>query len=720
MDLPGSLARPHGNRQNTPFPGAPGTGSPAPRADRFRDLTILLGILAVLSAVLGLAGIRFGITILSTVYPGYRTIALSAALIWIITGSLLALYAAGYLRGTAAFAARVILGAIIVVEFIELGSNISGSHSGIETWLTGISEVFLGSPAFPISPAATALIIPASVSLFLIIRDPGRTPVPGRIRDAVGICGSAIVVAGFTFVLSYVFGDPLLYGTRVLPIAAISALAALFLGAGLVTAAGPGAIPLRYVTGDTTRAGMLRIFVPLVVVIILVQQVVFFTFSPLLSSGDAILTAGSLVLFALVTGYIVSRISGSMGGALDRAETALLQKNEDLGAMNEELTALEEELRQNIEELQKSETALRENLIFARNVLNNLFSFVGIATPDGRLVDVNRAPLEAAGITAEMCRDHLFWDCYWWSYDPDVQKKIRASCEKAARGETSRFDVQALMEGGSLMWLNYQIAPLRDSTGQITHLIPSAIDITNRKRGEVALEENLRELSLREQELNEALAEKEVLLSEIHHRVKNNLTAFISLLSLEGSYDDSPAGSALKKDLQNRARSMALIHETLYRTGKYSRVDMDLYLKTLTGQVTDTYVLPGDLQVHVEAGGVVLDLSRATTCGLIVNELVTNSLKYAFSAPPVTGCRPGRPCMIAVTLIEDGGEYIMRIRDNGIGLPPGMDVRNGRTLGLKLVNFLADYQLHATISVRSEEGTEFELRFPVNPHGREL
>ena len=99
------------------------------------------------------------------------------------------------------------------------------------------------------------------------------------------------------------------------------------------------------------------------------------------------------------------------------------------------------------------------------------------------------------------------------------------------------------------------------------------------------LQQNIDELSMRERELSEnearlkeALAEKEILLSEIHHRVKNNLTAFISLLSLDGSYEDDRGGRALRKDLQNRARSMALIHETLYRTGKFSNVDMDLYL----------------------------------------------------------------------------------------------------------------------------------------------
>ena len=140
--------------------------------------------------------------------------------------------------------------------------------------------------------------------------------------------------------------------------------------------------------------------------------------------------------------------------------------------------------------------------------------------------------------------------------------------------------------------------------------------------------------------LNDALAEKEVLLSEIHHRVKNNLAAFISLLSLEGSSVETPEGQALKKDLQNRARTMALIHETLYKTRQYSEVDMEFYLSTLIDQVVNSYSSTQSIGTFVDAKGITLDLGRATPIGLIVNELVTNSLKYAF--PPDSIHVPGR------------------------------------------------------------------------------
>ena len=214
-----------------------------------------------------------------------------------------------------------------------------------------------------------------------------------------------------------------------------------------------------------------------------------------------------------------------------------------------------------------------------------------------------------------------------------------------------------------------------------------------------------------ESELKEALEEKEILLSEIHHRVKNNLTAFISLLSLEGSYEDSPEGRNLKKDLQNRARSMALIHETLYRTKKYSSVDMGVYLSTLIEQIAASYISAKSIRTLVDAEGTTIDIARATPCGLIINELITNSFKYAF--PESFDCAEvrGEPCTIRVSLKKDDGTYTLRVSDNGAGLPEGLDIKTTQSLGLKLVNFLARHQLRAKIEIVTGNGTEFVFRF---------
>ncbi len=167
---------------------------------------------------------------------------------------------------------------------------------------------------------------------------------------------------------------------------------------------------------------------------------------------------------------------------------------------------------------------------------------------------------------------------------------------------------------------------------------------------------------------------------------------------------------SLRKDLQNRARSMALIHDTLYRTGKFSKVDMEVYLKNLVNQIAQSYEVRNDVHVFVEVHDVTLDIARSTTAGLIINELMTNSFKYAF--PPGFDCMEarGEPCTIRVSFAHKDGTNVLRVSDNGCGFHEGFDPLSSKSLGLKLVNFLARHQFQAEIAVRTDKGTEFIFR----------
>jgi len=122
-----------------------------------------------------------------------------------------------------------------------------------------------------------------------------------------------------------------------------------------------------------------------------------------------------------------------------------------------------------------------------RRVLDSLFAFVGMLQPDGTLIDANKAPLEAAGISLDDVLGKKFWDCFWWNYDPAVQRQLKVAVERAAAGEISRYDVPVQMEGGNIMTIDFMIAPLLDEQGRITHLIPSANDITERVQSEELL-----------------------------------------------------------------------------------------------------------------------------------------------------------------------------------------------------------------------------------------
>lgn len=152
-------------------------------------------------------------------------------------------------------------------------------------------------------------------------------------------------------------------------------------------------------------------------------------------------------------------------------------------------------INQDITQQKQAERALRSHAQFVRRVLDSLYAFVGVMEPDGTLIEANRAPLEAAGITAEDVIGRKFWECYWWSYSPELQARLQDDIRRAREGEVIRYDVQVRMKNETLMWIDFQISPLRDESGRITHLIPSGIDLTPRRTAEEALRESEAKLS---------------------------------------------------------------------------------------------------------------------------------------------------------------------------------------------------------------------------------
>jgi PAS domain S-box-containing protein len=176
-------------------------------------------------------------------------------------------------------------------------------------------------------------------------------------------------------------------------------------------------------------------------------------------------------------------------GRLVRAPDRLRTWHVDFSPLHDDAGALVAALMvsHEVTEQLARERALIDNLAHLRRVLDSLFAFVGVLLPDGTLIEANRAPLQAAGIAWDDVIGRKFWDCHWWNYDEDVRQRCRDSVLRAAAGEVVRFDIPARMEGSSLLELDYMIAPMRDDSGRITHLIPSAIDITPRVRTEQGL-----------------------------------------------------------------------------------------------------------------------------------------------------------------------------------------------------------------------------------------
>jgi two-component sensor histidine kinase/CheY-like chemotaxis protein len=210
-----------------------------------------------------------------------------------------------------------------------------------------------------------------------------------------------------------------------------------------------------------------------------------------------------------------------------------------------------------------------------------------------------------------------------------------------------------------------------------------------------------------EDQIKASLKEKEVLLQEVHHRVKNNMQIICSLFSLQSGHIKDKQAFEIFKSSQNRVRSMAIIHERLYQSKDMTRVDFAEYAQSLTSHLFSSHgINPGAIKLNLKIKDVFLDLKTAIPCGLIINELVSNSLKHAFP-----GENNGEIKIAMHPLNKDGMEVI--VSDNGVGLPKNVDFRKTDSLGLHLVSLLAEDQLHGDIKLDRARGTSFHIRFKV-------
>lgn len=208
-----------------------------------------------------------------------------------------------------------------------------------------------------------------------------------------------------------------------------------------------------------------------------------------------------------------------------------------------------------------------------------------------------------------------------------------------------------------------------------------------------------------EQNLRRSLHEKEILLKEIHHRVKNNMQVISSFLELSALQSGDDRVRAQFRETQGRVRAMALVHEKLYRSQWDGSVSAREFFHDLAREILSSSALQIVPKVHVEAGEVPLEIDHAIPCGLIVNELFTNSLKYAF-----TGRSHGT---IRISFGEEApGRYTLMFGDDGVGLPEGFSWEHSGTLGMRLVRFLS-LQLDGVMEVQTGGGTRFVLTFPL-------
>lgn len=226
-----------------------------------------------------------------------------------------------------------------------------------------------------------------------------------------------------------------------------------------------------------------------------------------------------------------------------------------------------------------------------------------------------------------------------------------------------------------------------------------------RQRNNLQLESQQKEINLKNASLQKLLEEKEWLLKEIHHRVNNNLQIVTSLLNTQSAYLDNDKAILAIRDSQHRMRAMSLIHQKLYQSEKVAAIDIQTYIQELISYLDDNFIVNNRIRFVLNLIPIELDVAQAVPLGLILNETITNAIKYAFP--------DNRPGVITITMEQpETGEIQLTIQDNGRGLPPGFDINGSHSLGMNLVQGLTQ-QLNGHFSMESREGVKATIRFPM-------
>ena len=343
-------------------------------------------------------------------------------------------------------------------------------------------------------------------------------------------------------------------------------------------------------------------------------------------------------------------------------------------------------IARDVTERRRAEEALRESEERFRSVFEHAAVGICYASLDGRLLRVNYALCKITGYTDEELTGMSF---------------AGLSSGEEAAGDLDRV-VSVLRDGipsftltrrykhksGRNIWVNMTMSLIRDASGKPQSFIGIIENITERKKAE--------------EEIERSLHEKELLLKEIHHRVKNNLQIISSLLNLQAEAIRDSQDRSLFRDSQDRIRSMALIHEKLYQTEDFSHVDFQQYLKSLLLSLFRSYQIPMVTCVE-RIDDIRLNIDAAIPCGLIVNELVTNALKHAFP--------DGRKGEVRVSFFRNGaGQLVLEVSDNGVGMPVSDEKEKKDQLGLELVSILTN-QIGGQLSVQRGQGTTFQIVF---------
>ncbi|MFA6216378.1 MAG: PAS domain S-box protein [Candidatus Omnitrophota bacterium] len=381
-----------------------------------------------------------------------------------------------------------------------------------------------------------------------------------------------------------------------------------------------------------------------------------------------------------------------------KAQEALCKAHDELEERvrerTQELAQINEELKFEITIRYQAQNRLQESESRYRLLAENVTDVVMLADLDFHWLYISPSVVNLMGYSVQEAmqkpvKELLSADSYELfkkSFKEDMRKRGNFPRSRILELECRRSD-------GTSVWLEVSINAIYNAQGEPFRLIGVARDISERKKVM--------------QEIVDSLREKEILLQEVHHRVKNNLQIISSLLNLQSMRIKDKQALEVFQESNRSIKSMALIHEKLYKSFDLSKIDFREYVCSLAEELFNSYNVNVSLiNITITIDNVFFDINTAIPCGLMINELISNTLKYAFP-----GDRSGE---IIISLTEQSDMYVFVFSDNGVGLPGNIMFPNAESLGLQLISSLAN-QLDGTLEIDRTAGTRFTITFK-KPH----
>jgi PAS domain S-box-containing protein len=339
-----------------------------------------------------------------------------------------------------------------------------------------------------------------------------------------------------------------------------------------------------------------------------------------------------------------------------------------------------------ITERKKAEAAVQESEEKYRTLVEGATDYIFMIGKDNQVLSLNKA----GAFLFRKQPEKIIGESIFELFPKEIATKYSESLKKVFKtSKSSSYESRMVVEGKE-SWQSVNLNPVHDHTGKVVSVMGVSRDITAHKQAD--------------EQIRASLEEKEVLLKEIHHRVKNNMQIIASLLRIQAADIKDEEIQDMFSEIHDRIRSMSVLYEMLYQSRDMTKVDLSEYIRRLTMHLVSMYkagLEPISLKLDIK--DVHLDVKRAIPCGLIITELVSNTLKHAFLN--------GRKGEIAVEMHPDKGKkYTLIVSDNGIGFPEGLDFRNTESLGMKLVVDLVK-QIDGTINLSRAKGTEFKIVF---------